>query len=199
MYLLLFGIFVVCLGLFYLFRDYFKYQASNGDSAFDVAHDVIDEDTKIVLANNAILSKYYFKRGVLRFSKHLYYASDVYSCCISLYLALISLSRDSSSLFQKIFRSIDFINKSSLIMIVVSCFIRVKGDAYIGIVISFFVLIYQYFFLQICSSCIDKCSSIKLKNKKKVMDVFSHFYRANMLFFISTLIFLLRFVVMVIY
>ena len=63
------------------------------------------------------------------------------------------------------------------------------GDSKLGIFFGIIILIYQYFYLSYFS--IDKVKD------KVVKSILNGFYRVNVLFFVSSLVFMLRFIVII--
>ena len=74
-----------------------------------------------------------------------------------------------------------------------------KGDARIGIIIGIIILIYQYCYRQILVESAE-LGRDRVKIKKKEFDmIIKNVCFSNTLFFISSLIFVLRFAVIIIY
>ena len=200
-YLLIFGVIIVCCGYFIIFIDYVTFRGHTEMSGFDMAKDITSnyQDINIVLASNLWISKYYLKRKVIRLSKKDYSSSDFFSLFVVSYLSCISLVENKyMSLLSKIFPSIDYINKSSIILMVLSCFLYTKSDARIGIVLGIIILIYQYFYLQIVNDVLFIAKDRIVYEKEKMLQKLQHLYVMNQLLFISSLIFLLRFIVIII-
>ena len=198
-YLFWIGIGVVVVGYGIFLLNYFKYNqdSSYGISGFDLAKDITAnyDNINIVESNDLLISQYHLKRNVIRLTKKSYGACDTFSLALASFLACLSLS-DNVYLkwFRKLFPFMDFFNKSSLVMVIVSSFFYTKGDAKIGIFLGIIILVYQYFYLQIYSEVIDDVSKRNIKMKDDIVSILKHLYSANTLFFISSFIFILRFV-----
>ena len=84
-------------------------------------------------------------------------------------------------------------------MIILSLVFYSKGDARIGIILGIIILIYQYCYRQIIYDSIEVCrDKIKVK-KEKFSVIMGRICSSHTLFFISSLIFLLRFILIIMY
>ncbi len=198
-YLLTTGIIIILIGYSIIMIDYLKYkrQEHKKINGFDIAKKITAnyDNINIVESSEIWISKYHLKRKVIRLTNRIYSGTDEYSLAIATYLSSLSLSDNKYlNIISKIIPTIDFLNKSSLIMIISSYFMNTKGDAKIGIIIGVIILIYQYLYLQICSDTIATAQK-KEPKKEKIIKIINHLYTSNTLFFISTLIFLLRFII----
>lgn len=196
-YLLLLGIMTMLIGYLKISIDYIKYKSKNNSTtAFELSKEITSDydNINIVESSEIIISKYHLKRKVIRLTKKMYSAKDTFSLALATYLSCISLSNSKYlEWLSKVISSIDYLNKSPIIILIISYFAHTKGDAQIGIVLGGIILIYQYFYLQIC------VSSINIANEKEldqmILNILTHLYSSNKLFFISTLIFILRFII----
>ncbi len=198
-YLLWIGIGVALVGYSIIFILYFKYKNDTNHSCngFDVAKSITSdyENINIVESSNSFISRYYINRNVVRLTKRVYSGSDIFSFSVAAYLSGISfVNHQYLSWIGKIIPSFDFFNKSSIIFSVISYFFYSKGDARIGMILGLFILIYQYFYLQFFSLSMGYSLDKIRDNKDKIGCVLVWVYRCNVLFFISSLIFMLRFV-----
>ncbi len=194
------GLGLVIVGYVVILALYFKYKGVDCKvSSFDIAKDITNgyDNINIVLYHGYI-SGYYLKRKVLKLTDRLYNATDLYSLAVVSYLSLVSLVNNKYlKWMERVIPVIHFIPKFFLITCISSCFLVSKGDAKIGIIIGVIVLFYQYFCLQIFNDGISL--DIKMKNKKNIFNILYRMYKINILFFVSTLVFLLRFVVILIF
>ena len=198
-YLLIIGIVMVIFGYIVIFISYFKYHKfkNNDIICFDVIKDMTSsyDNINVIEATDNIFSKYYFKRRLIKLSKNMYEARDDFSFAVGSYLSGLSLSYSKYCRWiSYIFPSIGFINKSSIIMAVISLFLYSKGDAKIGLVIGGLVLVYQYLYLQIFSSILEITDKRLKYDKDIVIKILSKVYSVNVLFFISTLVFMINFI-----
>ena len=200
-YLLIIGIVVVVFGYLKIFFLCIRYQEKQEIMGFDMAKEVTSnyDYINIVEVSNSCISQYHLRRRVLRFTKKLYYATDLFSLMVASYLSCISLS-DSKYLkwIGKIIPSIDWLCKSSCVMIILSCFMYSKGDAKIEIILGSVILFIQYIYLQISFSAIEIAEEKVCYKKDNIINIMNQIYFSNKLFFVSSLIFILRFVVIVI-
>ena len=177
-YLLVIGIGFIFVGYILIGINYFKYSNINNknNNGFDMAKDITDkyDSINVILADN-LFSRYIFKRRVIRLNKKNYYGSDDYSLAISSFLAGVSLINDKDLKgFNKIIPSIDFYNKSSLVMGIISLMFYSIGDSKIGIVFGSIILVYQYFYLNIISFSIN---NIKERVDDKVIYILNNMYK----------------------
>ena len=202
-YLLIIGFFVVFIGYLRIFVCYLKF---NGDivksiNGVDIAKNITSDydSINVVESKNILISKFSFRRNVIYLSKRLYYASDVFSLSLVSFLAGISVSDNSYVKFmRKIFPSIDFFNKSSIVMTIISFLSYNKGDVRIGIILGIIIIIYQYFYLQIFYFGMQIVLGHKISKKDSIQYILNKMYSCNVLFFVSSLIFILRFVFIII-
>ena len=201
-YLLVIGIFVVVIGYLRMFFCYLKFRGIYVKSmnGFDIAKDITtDYDTINVVERDVFISNFSFRRSIIYLSKRLYYANDVFSLGLVSFLAGISISNSTYIRFiKRVFPTIDFFNKSPLLMVILSLLFYSKGDARIGIVLGILVIIYQYLYLQIFNSGMQLVLEHKFIKKESIRNILLKFYSSNILFFVSSLIFILRFVFIIV-
>lgn len=200
-YFLIFGNLVGVVGYIIMVVDYIKGSVDTGISGFDMAKSITSnyQDINIVLANNLYISKYYLKRRVIRLSRKDYSFCSTFSLFVVTFLSCVSLLKNKyMERLEKIFPFVDYINKSSIIFIIISCFLYSKGDARIGIIIGMVILVIQYLYLQIIGDVLVLVKDKKIKLKEKMLQYLEHLYISNKLLFISSLILLLRFFVIII-
>ena len=196
-YLFVFGIILVLFGYGMFFWDMVKYaRIYKEEIGFDRAKEnTLDYNhINIVESGNSFISHYSFDRKVIRMTKRMYYSKDLFSLAMASYLSGISMENTIyTKYYGLLFKRIDFFNKSSILMVILSYFIHTVGDAKIGLIIGIFIIIYQYFYLQICSSSME---GIKIKDDEKV--IFHHLYYMNLILFVSSLVFILRMILYII-
>ena len=200
--LLILGLFLLVVGCLWFLIDYIKYSCihlfTNG---FDVAKKITSnyDDINIVEATNSNVSRYVFKRKVLRFTSKMYSSDDVFSLSLASLLSGISLNDNWYFLhYGKLIPFIDCFPISSFVLAIISLFMYSKGDAKTGIVLGILLLIHEYFYLQIISQGIEIVrDKLKVKGLQDIHVVLNHFYKIHLLFFVSGLVFILRFIVIV--
>ena len=201
-YLLVIGIFVVVSGYLRIFLCYLKFRRIYVKSVngFDIAKDITTNyDTINVVEKDVLISNFSFRRNVIYLSKRLYCANDVFSLGLVSFLAGVSISNSTYvRVIKKVFPTIDFFNKSSLLMVILSLLFYSKGDARIGIVLGIIIIFYQYLYLQIFNSVMQLVLEHKLTKKESIQNILLKFYSSNILFFVSSLIFILRFVFIIV-
>ncbi len=197
LYLLILGISIMMIGYFIMIICYFKYSRiqSSNMNGFDAAKRVSDNYNDInIIESDSFISYYHLKRKVVRLTGRVYHSDNYFSLGISSMLA--SFYTVKKNVLSNVIPVLTFIDFSSIIMGIVSYFMYSKGDARIGILLCLVILVYQYFYLQICMEGIEKATR-KLKHQQNIVDVMVMVYKVNKMFFISNLVFLLRFVVII--
>lgn len=196
-YLLVLGISIMMIGYLIFIFCYFKYSRLNSNSlnGFDVAKKVTDNYNDInIIESDSFISYYHLKRKVIRLTGRVYNSNNSFYLGISSILA--SFYTVKKSFLERVIPVLTFIDFSPIVMGVVSYFMYNKGDARIGILLCLVVLLYQYFYLQIFMEGIEKANK-KLKHQQNIVDVMVMIYKVNKILFISNLVFLLRFVVII--
>ena len=201
-YLLIFGLFLLLVGCLWFLFDYIKYSCIHlSTNSFDVAKKITShyDDINIVEAAGSNVSRYVFKRKILRFTSKMYSSDDVFSVSLASLLSGISLNDNwYFYTYGKLISFIDCFHISPFLLAVISLFMYSKGDAKIGIILGVFLLIEEYFYMQIISQGIEIVrDKIKVKGLQDIHVVLNHFYKIHILFFVSALVFILRFIVIV--
>lgn len=200
-YLLFIGIGVCLIGYVIIVYLFFRYRIDKHDniSGFDIAKEITSDydNINIILDKDSLMSKYFINRRVIKLSQRVYDGSDSFSLAVGSFLSGLSLNNSKYLLWLgKIFPTVGFLNKSSFVFAILSYFLYSKGDARIGIVVGLVILIYQYFYLHFFA---DSMNDVLDKMDYGVVKVILNWmYRCNMLFFIGSLFFMLRFVVILI-
>lgn len=195
-YILVVGNILVLLGYTIMILLYVKFRKikSKHITGFDQAKDITRDydNINIIESREVFISHYYFKRDIIRLTPKMYYANDLFSLAVITFLSSISFVHDSY--FRRILSKVDYINKSPFVMVIISYFIHYKMDAYIGIVLGSIILFYQYFYLQLVA---EGVTVAKNKKNQDIVKILEYFYKANTIFFISSLVFLLRFILII--
>ncbi len=199
-YLLVLGIGLIVFGYLRMFICYFLNRKDNMSdlTGFDIAREVSGDDVHIVESQKTIISKYLIQRQVIHMTKEMYYGSDSFSLAMASYLASLSIIKNRYLvLIGRVLPFIDFVNKSSFIMLVISYFIHTVADARIGIILGGIITVYQYFCLQIFGECVDMLKEKQLLHEN-VFAILKKWYSIHVILFVSGLVFILRFVVILI-
>ena len=177
-------------------------------TGFDLAKEITSnyDEINIVESKEITISKYNLKRRVIRLTPKNYQSNDIFtislSACLSGY-SLANINKDKYlKMLSNILPNIDYLNKSSILVILISLFTNTIKDAKIGILILGLILIYQYFLIQIntASHQYTKDSLKKIISKKELLEIekiLNSFLSIHKNSFIITLILILREVFMI--
>lgn len=195
--LLVLGIIIILIGYVSVSLLYIMNLKKKGiASGSEVARELLDDDSVIHVIENKdlIFSKYHIKRKMLRLSSKDYDSDSLitsaivsllsgYAICDSKYLRIIGY----------VFRKLKFITFSPLVAIIISLFVYNVGDAKIGIFLLCMILFYQYLLVMINGEALQKIINIK----KEVRDITQKIVNSYTMFFVSSLVFILRLVVII--
>ena len=199
-YLYIIAIIASLIGYTIILIDKLKRKKENNKIGFELAKEITSDYTNIniVESKENLISKYHLKRKVIRLTPKMYESKDTFSHAMITLLSCISMLKNKYiETWEKVFKTIDYINKSPLLILTITYFIHTKTDAKIGIILGTLILIYQYYYLQIIGESLE-LSKEKLKKKDNYLSIINHLYKANKIFFISTLICLLKMITILI-
>ena len=190
---------------------YFKLQKMEIEdiTGFDLTKELTSnyDEINIIESKEINISKYNFKRNIIRLTEINYNSKDIFTLSISSFLAgysLANLNKDKNiQLLSKIFPNIDYLNKSAILALLISILTNNIGDAKIGIVLLFIILIYQYLINEINNISKEKTKKAlkKLLTKENYLlieIVQNSFLALNKVSFITTLILILREILIII-
>lgn len=190
---------------------YFKTKKIESDdiTGFDLTKELTSnyDEINIIESKEINISKYNFKRNIIRLTEINYNSKDIFTLSISSFLAgysLANLNKDKNiQLLSKIFPNIDYLNKSAILALLISILTNNIGDAKIGIVLLFIILIYQYLINEINNISKEKTKKAlkKLLTKENYLlieIVQNSFLALNKVSFITTLILILREILIII-
>lgn len=178
-------------------------------TGFDLAKELTSnyDEINIVESKEITISKYNLKRKFIRLTPKDYTSNDIFTLTKSSLLAGYSLSNINQDknirLLSKIFSSIDYLNKSSIIALIISLLAQNIADAKIAIILLIIILIYQYLINEInITSKEQTTTSLKkiLSNSHYTLleQTQTSFLFLNKISFITTLILILREVLIII-
>ena len=178
-----------------------------------IAHDIAKELTSnydeinIVESKEVSISKYNLKRQIIRLTSNDYNSNNIFTLSTSSLLAGYSLSKlnkdKNIQLFSKVFSNIDYLNKSAPLAIIISLLATNIGDAKISIIILIIILFYQYLINEINNTSkeiINKTSEIIVEKENYLLieKIQNTFLELNKISFITTLILILREIIIII-
>ena len=155
----------------------------NDLSGFDLAKELTSnyDEINIVESNSINISKYNLKRRIIRFT-----------------------NKDKNINFlSNILPNIDYLNKSSCFSLIISLLTTSKGDAKITIILLLLILIYQYLINEINNNSIELTNKdlkkiLSKENYTLVIKAQNIYLSLNKISFITTLILLLREILIII-
>ena len=176
---------------------------------FDILKELTSnyDEINIVESNESVISKYNLKRRVIRLTSKDYNSNDLFTLGKVSFLAsysILKVNRDKNiDMISKVLPNIDYFNKSSFIALLISIFFNTKGDAKIAIILLSIILVYQYLINEINITSKDEIkkeleSILKNKNFSLVEEVQNSFLFLNKISFITTLILILRAILIII-
>lgn len=178
-------------------------------TGFDLAKELTSnyDEINIVESRETNISKYNLKRKIIRFTNKDYTSNNIFTLAKSSLLSgysLSNLNKDKNiDLLSKILPSIDYLNKSSILALIISALAQNKGDAKIAIVLLVIILIYQYLINEINIASKDQTIKplkklLKDNNYSLLESVQNSYLFLNKISFITTLILILRLVLIII-
>lgn len=210
--LLIISIFLMLIAIFKIILNFLKTKNIKIDNltGFDLAKELTlnYDEINIVESNEVSISKYNLKRKIIRFTNKDYNYNDIFTLSKSSLLSgysLANLNKDKNlTLLSNIFPSIDYLNKSALISLIISILTNQKGDAKIGIILLIIILIYQYLINEINNTSIELAKKplkkiLSKQNYILLQETQNSFMTLNKISFIVTLILLLREILIIIY
>lgn len=178
-------------------------------TGFDLAKELTSNynEINIVEAKEKIISKYNLKRNVIRLTEKDYSNNDIFTLTkISLLsgYSLLNINKDKYlNTLKSILPNMDYLNISAPIALLISLFTNTKGDAKIAIILLLIILIYQYIINTININSKEETKSqltkiLKKEDYTKLEKIQNTYLSLNKISFITTLILLLRIVLIII-
>ena len=178
-------------------------------NGFDLAKELTlkYDEINIVESKEINISKYNFKRRVIRLTTKDYNSNNIFNLSKITLLSgysIINIANDKYlSLLGRVLPNIDYLNKSSLIALFISILARTTKDAKISIILLIIILIYQYLINEI--NIISKNETMKKLNSilktnyyNKILQVEDIYLLINKISFITTLILIFRNILIII-
>jgi len=209
--LLLISIVVIIISYLRIILIYFstKNKRVEDVTGFDVAKELTSNynEINIVESKEINISKYNLKRKIIRLTNKNYESNNIFTLSISSFLAgysLINLNKDKNiQTLSNILPNIDYLNKSALIALLISIFTNKAGDVKIGIILLIIILIYQYLIVEINNTSKEEITKplkkiLSKKDYSLIETVQNSFLSLNKISFITTLVLIIREVLIII-
>ena len=195
--LLIISIIFVFFGYILLIFTYFlNKNKTKNITAADQVQKILDDDNAINLIedSDAYFSHYNIKRDIVKLKSKTYNSKSIFSIAIASLLAGYSLVKNNILKYiSYIFKELKIFSFIPLITIILSYLVTNSGDSKIAIVIFIIVAIYQYIINTINMEAVEK---IKIKDKD-INKVLNNVSKVTTIFFISTLVQIIRLVVII--
>lgn len=162
----------------------------------ELALKILDNDyeIKVIESKGKILSTYSLKRKMIRLSTKTYYGKDYFSLYVAYILSGYEIVRNKyTELISKIFQNIRVISFSVIIICLISIITNNSIDSKFAIIASIIISVYQYIIYNIQIKIKEEIKEID----KKILAIFDKMLVINKLFFITSLIAILRFVIII--
>lgn len=165
-------------------------------TAQEISLKILDNEYSINLikTNDSMFSKYNIKRNMVKLSSNTYDSSNYFSQSIASLLSGYAISNSKYlNIIGKIFKELKFISFSPIVVIILSIITTNIGDSKISIIILILIAIYQYILNIINTETINKLDI----RKEEINVLLNKFNNINTIFFISTLIEIIRLVIII--
>lgn len=209
--LLLISIILISISYIRIILTYFKTKKINitNINGFDLAKELTSnyDEINIVESKEINISKYNLKRRIIKLTNKNYNSNSIFTLSKVTFLSgysLLTLNKDKNILLlSKILSSIDYLNKSSLFALLISILTKTAGDAKIAIILLIIILIYQYLINEINIASKDETIKplkklLTKENYNIILNIEDAYLSLNKISFITTLILLLRQVLIII-
>ena len=209
--LLLISILLVLIAYINIILKFIKTKNINIDNltGFDLAKELTSnyDEINIVESSDISISKYSLKRRVIRLTNKDYNSNDINTLAkISLLsgYSLINLNKEKNiEYLSKMFKSIDYLNKSPILSLIISALAQSKGDAKIALILLIIIATYQYLINEINITSKEETTNklkylLKDNNYSLLESIQNSYLSLNKISFITTLILILREVLLII-
>ena len=188
---LLFGVGgYIALFFMYIIGNKKKSHSTGYDVAFKLLEE--EEDTKIVEGSSLFISEYDSGRDAIRLTTRAYNNKDNFTLFASALLSGFALNKNSSylNILKRVFKKYRFLSFSPILIILMNILFG-AGDSVLGIIVALAILCYQYLYFNYLNE-----ASLKAKNKvnDNVEKIFNMNIRVNIIFMMSSIILLIKFV-----
>ena len=195
--LLIISIILVILGYLIIIFTYLLNKNKTKDiTASDQVLKILNDDNVINLIedSDSYFSHYNIKRNIVKLKSKTYNSKDVFSIAIASLLSGYSLTKNNIlNYLSYIFKQLKFFSFSPAITIIISYIVTNAGDSKIAIIILLLIAIYQYILNDLNTKALEVIN-IKDKDINKILNILT---KTTTIFFISTLIQIIRLIVII--
>ena len=194
--ILILGIILIILGYLYLIILYVVNKNKKLDiTAADQVENLLkgNDSINVIESKDNIFSSYNLKRRIVKLTTRMYESNSLFSVSVASLLSGYSLVNNKLiNYFSYVFREIKYFSYTGIITIIFSFMVSNIGDSKLLIVIFFLIAIYQYLINSFNSEVMEN-----IEVDKDINRVINNISRVNTIFFIGTLLEMLRLVVII--
>ena len=194
--ILILGIILIILGYLYLIILYVVNKNKKLDiTAADQVENLLkgNDSINVIESKDNIFSSYNIKRKIVKLTTRMYESNSLFSVSVASLLSGYSLVNNKLiNYFSYVFREIKYFSYTGIITIIFSFMVSNIGDSKLLIVIFFLIAIYQYLINSFNSEVMEN-----IEVDKDINRVINNISRVNTIFFIGTLLEMLRLVVII--
>ena len=165
------------------------------NKAYEVVIKLLDDETSINLieSKESSFSKYNIKRKMVKLSENTYDNDNIFRVSVASMLSGYALSKSKYlQTLSTIFKELKVFSYSAILCIIISILTTNMGDAKISIVLVSLIAVYQYILNLINAEALDSVDV-----SKEVNVIMNTFNKVNNIFFISSLVQIVRLVVII--
>lgn len=165
------------------------------NKAYEVVIKLLDDESSINLieSKESSFSKYNIKRKMVKLSENTYDNDNIFRVSVASMLSGYALSKSKYlQTLSTIFKELKVFSYSAIICIIISILTTNMGDAKISIVLVSLIAVYQYILNLINAEALDSADV-----SKEVNVIMNTFNKVNNIFFISSLVQIVRLVVII--
>ena len=194
--LLIISITMVLIPYLLLFISYLSNKEEAKITASEMINKILkDNNINYIEDKNIYFSHYNIKRKMIKLSTKTYYSNKYFSLAIASLLAGYSMINDKAITYlSKIINKLKIITIIPIISILLSIFAHTIKDSKIALILLIIIAIIEYIIYNLTETAIEK---IKIKNNK-INKIINTFTINNKIFFIATLIQILRIAIIII-
>ena len=165
------------------------------NKAYEVVIKLLDDESSINLieSKESSFSKYNIKRKMVKLSENTYNNNNIFRVSVVSMLSGYALSKSKYlKILSIVFKELKVFSYSAIICIIISILTTNMGDAKISIVLVSLIAVYQYILNLINAEALDNVDV-----SKEVNGIMNTFNKVNNIFFISSLVQIVRLVVII--
>ena len=194
--ILILGCVFILFGYIYLIIIYLTNKNKKREiTAADQVENLLEgnDSINVIESKDNIFSSYNLKRKIVKLTSKMYESNSLFSVSVASLLSGYSLVNNKLiNYFSYVFREIKYFSYTGIITIIFSFMVSNIGDSKLLIVIFFLIAIYQYLINSFNSEVMEN-----IEVDEEINGVINSISRVNTIFFIGTLLEILRLVVII--